>query len=547
MITLIDAQQLNAGLKFDYTSMISGTSVPGGALVDVFGAQGNNTISLYSNDSTRPSSVAATNFDVVLFNGNDLLFTDRGSDSILGGGGDDTILGRGGNDSLYGNIGNDSIFGEEGNDYIDGGDGNDILNGGTGNDSLVGVNPNTLNPGFGEVDYQLGGPGADRFSLGDANYFYYDDRNPNENGTNDYAEIADFNPAEGDTIQLKGRSSNYLLQVLGSDTRLLLDKPGNEPDELIAIIRGKNNLNLNSNYFTYTLGQDDLIVTVTLAVNPSSVTEDGMSNLVYTFTRTGDLTNPLAVNYTIGGTATNAMDYAPLGTSVVFQADASTATVIVDPTTDSTVEPDETVSLTLAAGTGYTIGTTNAVAGTIQNDDVSGNFILTLYTDDFVGGDFADTFRAQSIFVSNPFGSTLGQNDLLIGGLGEDTLFFSTLGGFDVGNFTTQGIETFEITARRLNTDPLFGNNGDAIEFSNVFGLGLLSVLQSDLNRILFYDIRSALAPNIGADLLSGFNFPGILNIHIADSSGALEFNFDVNALLDNDGEDSVNIRPVAL
>jgi hypothetical protein len=48
---------------------------------------------------------------------------------------------------------------------------------------------------------------------------------------------------------------------------------------------------------------------VTLAVSPSTVTEDGTSNLIYTFTRTGVTSNALAVNYTIGGTATNGTDY----------------------------------------------------------------------------------------------------------------------------------------------------------------------------------------------------------------------------------------------
>ena len=48
----------------------------------------------------------------------------------------------------------------------------------------------------------------------------------------------------------------------------------------------------------------------------------------------------------------------------------ATATVTVDATADTSVEPDETVALTLAAGTGYTIGTSTAVVGTITNDDV---------------------------------------------------------------------------------------------------------------------------------------------------------------------------------
>ncbi|PNJ99830.1 calx-beta domain protein, partial [Cylindrospermopsis raciborskii C07] len=118
---------------------------------------------------------------------------------------------------------------------------------------------------------------------------------------------------------------------------------------------------------TGTITNDD--TQVTLAVSPTTVTEDGTNNLVYTFTRTGVTSNPLTVNYTIGGTATNGSDYGSIGTSVTFAAGSSTATVTVDPTPDTTVEADETVILTLASGTGYTIGTTSGVTGTITNDD----------------------------------------------------------------------------------------------------------------------------------------------------------------------------------
>jgi hypothetical protein len=56
----------------------------------------------------------------------------------------------------------------------------------------------------------------------------------------------------------------------------------------------------------------------------------------------------------------------------------TTATVTVDPTADTTVESDETVILTLASGTGYTVGTTNAVTGTITNDDLPVLLLLFL-------------------------------------------------------------------------------------------------------------------------------------------------------------------------
>ncbi|MFM6517838.1 MAG: Calx-beta domain-containing protein, partial [Microcystis panniformis] len=118
---------------------------------------------------------------------------------------------------------------------------------------------------------------------------------------------------------------------------------------------------------------------ITLAVAPASVTEDGTTNLVYTFTRNGVTTNALTVNYTVAGTATFNTDYTQTGAAsytvttgtVTFAANSSTATVTIDPTPDTIVESNETVILTLASGTGYTVGTTTPVTGTITNDDTS--------------------------------------------------------------------------------------------------------------------------------------------------------------------------------
>ncbi len=148
-----------------------------------------------------------------------------------------------------------------------------------------------------------------------------------------------------------------------------------EPDEtvILTLASGTGYTIGTTTPVTGTITNSPVTPSITLAVSPSSVFEDGTTNLVYTFTRTGVTTNALTVNYTLGGTATLNTDYTRTGTTntVTFAANSSTATVTVDPTADTTVEPDETVTLTLAAGTGYTIGTTTAVTGTINNDDVS--------------------------------------------------------------------------------------------------------------------------------------------------------------------------------
>ncbi|MEG2804004.1 putative Ig domain-containing protein [Stenotrophomonas sp.] len=109
---------------------------------------------------------------------------------------------------------------------------------------------------------------------------------------------------------------------------------------------------------------------VSIAVSPASVSEDGATNLVYTVTRSLNLSSPTVVNLTTGGTATSGVDYTGAVASVSIPAGATTATVTINPSADSTVEANETVIITVAAGTGYTVGAPASATGTILNDDV---------------------------------------------------------------------------------------------------------------------------------------------------------------------------------
>jgi uncharacterized repeat protein (TIGR01451 family) len=116
--------------------------------------------------------------------------------------------------------------------------------------------------------------------------------------------------------------------------------------------------------------------TVTLAVAPAAVTEDGSADLVYTFTRTGDVTEPLTVSFLVGGSAnldsdysqTGALTYSSTAGSIVIPAGANSATLTIDPIVDSLPEPDETVTVTLASGAGYQ-PVVNTAIGTITSDD----------------------------------------------------------------------------------------------------------------------------------------------------------------------------------
>jgi hypothetical protein len=118
---------------------------------------------------------------------------------------------------------------------------------------------------------------------------------------------------------------------------------------------------------------------VTLSATPKTGTlEDGANPLTYTFVRTGSLTNALSVRVGIGGTAVAGSDYSGISPSagttppsavVTFAAGSNTARLQITPLTDADPELDESVTLTLLTGQGYTVGTTTPVTSWILNDD----------------------------------------------------------------------------------------------------------------------------------------------------------------------------------
>jgi CSLREA domain-containing protein len=155
-----------------------------------------------------------------------------------------------------------------------------------------------------------------------------------------------------------------------------------EADETaILTVTSGSGYNAVAGSATGTITNDDTEVTV--AVAPSSVSEDGAPNLVYTFTRTGLTAGALTVNFSVAGTAAFGTDYTQTGAdtftttsgTVTFGAGNSTATVTVNPSTDSSAESNETVILTLASGAGYNVASPSAATGTITNDDASGGIV----------------------------------------------------------------------------------------------------------------------------------------------------------------------------
>ncbi len=327
----------------------------------------------------------------------------RGSDSISGGAGNDTLGGGLGYDTVNGDVGEDMLIidysaGDTGrgmylytstdrkggssgaayrydtnnNFYLDNLSFSSIntfqITGTTKNDTITGGGGNDTINGNGGLDNLDGGAGADRFVLGNASGQLYDDNNNTTAGTTDYARITGFNPTQ-DTIQLRGNTA-YRLLVNNNNTEIYIDKPvSSEPDELIGIVEGVINLNLNSTVFIYAVSGNEFQFS---AAN-FSVNENGVAIAAVVITRAGASQTAASVTVTpINSSATSPDDYNGSAIVVNFAAGETSKTVNIPIVDDSLVEGNETINLALSNPTsGASLGLQNTAILTIVDNDVA--------------------------------------------------------------------------------------------------------------------------------------------------------------------------------
>jgi len=276
---------------------------------------------------------------------------------------------------------------------------------------------------------------------------------------------------------------------------------------------------------------------ITLAVAPTTgVIEDGSANLVYTFSRTGPTTNALTVNYTVGGTATLGTDYSgiaatPATKTVSFAANSATATVTVDPTADTTIEADETVALTLAAGSGYSIGTTAAVVGTILNDDRSSlttytmgpgeSSLLLLGTQQIsgIGNDLNNTIIGNS--NNNRLAGMLGADVLTGGGSTDSDLFvYNSLNESLLGAGSSFDVITDFNSNDRISAPISVKSNRLSSSLGNISSLAA-TPLSGLLNATTF-----------SANSVAAFTVAGQVGTFIAMNDGRAGFQADSDAIV---------------
>lgn len=122
------------------------------------------------------------------------------------------------------------------------------------------------------------------------------------------------------------------------------------------------------------LDNDAQVVSVAKTVD----TTEGADNGTFVFTRVGNLGGSLAVNYTVSGTATSGTDFAALSGSVTIPAGEASVDLTLEALDDNIYDPDETVVVALASGTGYDQSSAAPPTMTIA-DSVRATFTVNSY------------------------------------------------------------------------------------------------------------------------------------------------------------------------
>ena len=112
--------------------------------------------------------------------------------------------------------------------------------------------------------------------------------------------------------------------------------------------------------------------TITVTATKPTASPVGRTPGVFTFSRSGDTTSALTVNYSLGGTAVPGQDYNPPVATVTLPAGVTNADLAIVPTTSSSLMVTHSVVLTVAPSTNYSAAIPQSALVTILPNSVPG-------------------------------------------------------------------------------------------------------------------------------------------------------------------------------
>jgi len=114
---------------------------------------------------------------------------------------------------------------------------------------------------------------------------------------------------------------------------------------------------------------DTAALPVVTLKGPTKLKESSKGGAKLIFSRKGATTNQITVNYRVGGTAQNGIDYGTLPGSAVIPAKKKSVTVAIIPYNDGRFKPDGTIDITLLPGDGYSVGLKSSISVLLAHVD----------------------------------------------------------------------------------------------------------------------------------------------------------------------------------
>ena len=182
---------------------------------------------------------------------------------------------------------------------------------------------------------------------------------------------SDFAALSGSVTIPKGRTSAAIAVTPVDDSTI-------ESSETVVVTLAANPAYIvgASSTATVEITSDDVPTTVTVTASDPAAAEPSATGS-FRVARTGSTTTSLAVTYSVTGTATGGTDFTTLTGTVTIPVGTTSATILVTPIDDTTVESPETVTVTLRESSRYTIGTPSTATVTITDNDAVSTVTIT--------------------------------------------------------------------------------------------------------------------------------------------------------------------------
>jgi subtilase family serine protease len=147
--------------------------------------------------------------------------------------------------------------------------------------------------------------------------------------------------------------------------------------------------------------------TITITASTPTATEAGPASGAFTISRGTPRDSATTVSFSVSGTATSGTDYQSVPVTATIPAGAASVDVPIVPVNDTVIETNETVVLSLSAGSTYVVGSPASATVTIVSDDLSRDLLVTALTVPQVAGagvtiQVTDVTKNQGTDASGP-------------------------------------------------------------------------------------------------------------------------------------------------